>query len=198
MPKCKFCGKKTSIWDITADGLCPECAEQNADKTLDEIISEREAEKEATLENMRSQADRGILPPLPSYGLYKSLELHGENLALNKKKEQLSIPIRNIASFKLSQGGGAGRITIQLQRGSDAFVCIGAFAFGLDTDIAVNFKLDYWEIAKMYEAHIRKPNADNQESVPAVNDLRVLKQLVDEGVLTEEEFTAKKKQLLGI
>ena len=31
-----------------------------------------------------------------------------------------------------------------------------------------------------------------------VNDLREFKKLLDEGVITEEEFEAKKKQLLGI
>nr|DAU00696.1 MAG TPA: Short C-terminal domain [Caudoviricetes sp.] len=31
-----------------------------------------------------------------------------------------------------------------------------------------------------------------------VDEIRGLKQLLDEGILTEEKFTAKKKQLLGI
>ena len=34
--------------------------------------------------------------------------------------------------------------------------------------------------------------------VSVVDEIRGLKQLLDEGILTEEEFAAKKKQLLGI
>ena len=38
-----------------------------------------------------------------------------------------------------------------------------------------------------------------EESSPSVPDeIRKYKELMDEGILTEEEFTAKKKQLLGI
>ena len=36
----------------------------------------------------------------------------------------------------------------------------------------------------------------SQENIPA--ELRRYKQLFDEGVITEEEFTAKKKQILGL
>ncbi|VDG20666.1 hypothetical protein [Lactobacillus plantarum] [Lactiplantibacillus mudanjiangensis] len=44
---------------------------------------------------------------------------------------------------------------------------------------------------------------DNQKDTTVTgssntNDLRELKQLLDDGILTEEEFTAKKKQILGI
>ena len=32
----------------------------------------------------------------------------------------------------------------------------------------------------------------------ASNDLKALKELYDDGILTEEEYTSKKKQLLGL
>lgn len=41
-----------------------------------------------------------------------------------------------------------------------------------------------------------EPEVQSDVSVP--NEIRKYKELLDEGVLTEEEFTAKKKQLLGI
>jgi predicted Zn-dependent peptidase len=34
--------------------------------------------------------------------------------------------------------------------------------------------------------------------VSVVDEIRGLKQLLDDGILTEEEFTKKKKQLLGV
>ncbi|WP_422111024.1 SHOCT domain-containing protein [Fructobacillus tropaeoli] len=39
---------------------------------------------------------------------------------------------------------------------------------------------------------------DQKQNSSSVDDLTKLKELVDAGVLTEEEFTAKKKQILGI
>lgn len=45
-------------------------------------------------------------------------------------------------------------------------------------------------------APVTQPAAS--ESNPAVEQLKQLKQLVDDGILTEEEFSLKKKQILGI
>lgn len=45
--------------------------------------------------------------------------------------------------------------------------------------------------------NIQKQGSQKQNS-SSVDDLTKLKELVDAGVLTEEEFTAKKKQILGI
>ena len=50
----------------------------------------------------------------------------------------------------------------------------------------------------------RQASASAAQAVPSntvvsvVDEIRGLKQLLDEGILTEAEFTAKKKQLLGI
>ena len=45
---------------------------------------------------------------------------------------------------------------------------------------------------------ISNTNAKSKSIDSSVNDLRELKKLFDEGVITEEEFNAKKKQLLGL
>lgn len=46
---------------------------------------------------------------------------------------------------------------------------------------------------------VNKTTSDiNKSSKDTINELRELKQLVDEGILTQEEFEAKKKQILGI
>lgn len=43
-----------------------------------------------------------------------------------------------------------------------------------------------------------KRDNNNGKIVSIVNELRGLKNLLDEGILTQEEFEAKKKQLLGL
>lgn len=46
------------------------------------------------------------------------------------------------------------------------------------------------------EAQANKPA--NKQVVSVVDEIRGLKQLLDEGILTDEEFTFKKRQLLGM
>jgi hypothetical protein len=55
-------------------------------------------------------------------------------------------------------------------------------------------KLSLFILADDNEVSVSKA----QESFLAVDDLIKLKELSDAGVITEEEFTKKKKQLLGI
>ena len=97
-----------------------------------------------------------------------------------------------------------GMITIKLKKGSDSFVDIGGFGVGFGSEMTAVYKPEYAELAGIYEKQVANWNSNPAPAcqpgiaVPTINDLRALKQLVDEGVLTEEEFTAKKKQLLGI
>lgn len=43
-----------------------------------------------------------------------------------------------------------------------------------------------------------QPPVQSQTSSIPYNDLKELKELLDEGIITEDEFNAKKKQLLGL
>ena len=54
---------------------------------------------------------------------------------------------------------------------------------------------DNTPIYKDPESKVEIPNI---KVVSVVDEIRGLKQLLDEGILTEEEFAAKKKQLLEI
>lgn len=64
------------------------------------------------------------------------------------------------------------------------------------------------ELAEKIYNHIRKLIEENKKNtVPVVNqvqtlsnadELRKYKQLLDDGIITQEEFDAKKKQLLGL
>jgi hypothetical protein len=50
-----------------------------------------------------------------------------------------------------------------------------------------------------YEAEVYKaPPTQFEQDTAYINHLRALKQLMDDGIITEEEFTRKKQQILGI
>lgn len=63
------------------------------------------------------------------------------------------------------------------------------------------------ELSMIADALLAELNGEEEQSAPAAqpaaaksvaDEIRALAQLRDEGILTEEEFTAKKQQLLGI
>lgn len=208
MANCKQCGKKISMFEVSSNGLCSECIKlsnpaavqkMQMEEALRQNVAMRE---EAHREELQQMYESGNLPPLQCLNP-ETLEIRGGNLVFVHKKKNESVPIQNIASLILKKPsfGTNGTITVQLQKGNDAFVGVGNIGIGLGSELVAIFKKEQWELAQLYEKYINNYSArtvQTQNSVPTVNDLRALKQLVDEGVLTEEEFTAKKRQLLGI
>ena len=55
-----------------------------------------------------------------------------------------------------------------------------------------------WRITEGTKSKIVITQYDTQPAVDTVAELQKYKMLLDTGVITEEEFAAKKKQLLGI
>lgn len=208
MATCKNCGKKISMFEASSNGLCSECIrlsnpaavqKMQQEETVRQNIAKIEEERKAELQKMY---ESGNLPPLHCL-TPESLEIRGGNLVFVHKKKNESVPIQNIASLILKKPGFGtnGSITVQLQKGNDAFVGVGNIGVGLGFELVAVFKKDQWELAQLYEKYVNNYSAQavqSQSGIPTVNDLRALKVLVDEGVLTEEEFTAKKRQLLGI
>jgi hypothetical protein len=82
----------------------------------------------------------------------------------------------------------------------------GAFDAVKDENSIVFNGNDKYEIALKIKAFVESwspvdrqpPNAARALPVSAADEIRKLKALVDEGILTEAEFTQKKKQLLGL
>ena len=54
------------------------------------------------------------------------------------------------------------------------------------------------EIANRENTMLQKPTNSSDNTLDDVAKIREFKKLFDEGILTEEEFIAKKKQILGI
>jgi len=55
-------------------------------------------------------------------------------------------------------------------------------------------------MSQNYQQSIQSAPVQNatENTQDMIAELKQLKELVDEGILTEEEFTAKKKQILGL
>ena len=71
-------------------------------------------------------------------------------------------------------------------------------AIGMWNGKSISSSLALEDNTTIYKDPESKIEIPNIKVVSVVDEIRGLKQLLDEGILTEEEFAAKKKQLLGI
>lgn len=71
-------------------------------------------------------------------------------------------------------------------------------ALGMWNGKPIPYSLALEDNTTIYKDPESKIEIPNIKVVSVVDEIRGLKQLLDEGILTEEEFAAKKKQLLGI
>jgi len=118
-----------------------------------------------------------------------SIRIVVERLA---ERHDTGIPIRNIAAVEVKKPGASdGFIQFSIAGGKahDHAVTFGGSA---EYDIALKVKL-YIESWPSHEGHTV---TDREQPLSAADEIRKLKALHDDGVLTADEFTAKKKQLL--
>lgn len=57
---------------------------------------------------------------------------------------------------------------------------------------------DIEAIKERVEDFINKPKENDSSSTDSIDELPKLKKMLDDGILTQEEFDAKKKQILGL
>lgn len=146
-----------------------------------------------------------------------SLCVRGANLVVVKKNAEESIPLRGIQSFRLQKPNftGYGIIEFKTSQANSFGVNLGlGIAAAVGSTHVLQFRKEHLSTAIAIQEIVekfrngespqeRRPEEaiqkETPESVSSVADeLRELKSLLDEGVITEEDFTAKKKQLLGI
>lgn len=183
-------------------GIKPGRLERNFTMNIDEknltILTEKlEFQKQM-------QSDRITLPCSGGFTLYTD----GENITIVKGKTEEAIPISVIQSFSLKKPGIMyGTIEFTTARAAAGGINIGhGIIAALGAQKTFYYFSGDFEIAKQFRdivVNYNKPAA-RSESAPAgtvvsvVEEIRGLKTLLDEGILTQEEFNAKKKQLLGI
>ena len=137
-----------------------------------------------------------------------TLHTDGENIIIATKKTEEVVPISRIQSFSLKEPGLAyGKIVFTTAQAATTGVNVG---FGISAALGAEktffFSKGELGTAKQfrdavmnYDKSASQPNAAPTGTVVSVvEEIRGLKALLDEGILTQEEFEAKKKQLLGI
>lgn len=137
-----------------------------------------------------------------------TLHTDGENIIIATKKTEEIIPISRVQSFSLKEPGLAyGKIVFTTAQAATTGVNIGfgiSAALGAEKTFfyskgALGTAKQFRDVVMDYEKRASQPApAPADAPVSAVEEIRGLKALLDEGILTQEEFEAKKKQLLGI
>ena len=108
-----------------------------------------------------------------------------------------TIPYSSIIAIQLKKAGMmAGYIQFTLKGGSEAKA--GLFQTTTDEN-TINFynnqNKSFEEAKEIIESHM---GDNNQKASSGLNDLEKLAELKDKGIITQEEFDAKKKLLLGL
>lgn len=142
-----------------------------------------------------------------------TLTVRGNALVVIHKAEEQTFPIQNIQSFSVRKPGlgGCGSIIFKTAQAASFGVKLG---FGIGAALGADHAFTFW--AEEFDAACRlrdyiagfippdqasdpiAPPPTERQVVSVVEEIRGLKGLLDEGILTQEEFDAKKKQLLGI
>lgn len=147
-------------------------------------------------------------------GQGKSLFVSRDSIRIVQERQaerhDRGIPIRNIASVEVKKPGAFdGFIQFSIAGGKphdSAFTFTGGTFDAARDENSVTFSgLDEYDVAlkiKLYieswspvEGHVA---AHGHTPSSAADEIRKLKALLDEGILTLDEFAAKKKQLLGL
>ena len=132
-----------------------------------------------------------------------SLALRGNCLYLDYLGKQTTIPISQIISFEIKDPKGKmrpGMITIRLGGASDTRIHLTSF-FSVGGSNNIEFPHSYEYTQKAYEMQraIASYSANHApKSLDGADEIRKYKALLDDGIISQEESDAKKKQILGI
>lgn len=148
------------------------------------------------------------------YGVNGQLKVYDEKVVISRKgvlgflsqglAGEKSIPIFNIQAVQVKEAGPVinGYIQFSLSGGREstggawnATQDENTIMFG-EKDNNVAREIQRYIEEKISNSHFSNPTIVKQES--GADEILKYKQLLDEGILTQEEFDAKKKQILGI
>lgn len=136
-----------------------------------------------------------------------SLTLEGSALHLVWAGKQTVIPLSQVISFEIKEPKGKfhpGMITVRLGGSSDSVVRLTSIlSVGGSNNIEFPHAYEYAVAAHQMQQAIADYSAggstqQSSEQHSDLDDLRKLKGLLDDGIITREEFNAKKRQILGL
>lgn len=133
------------------------------------------------------------------------LTLKEDSIVVFWMKKERVIPISQIISFEIKDPKNKmkpGMIKIQLGGAPGAYIKLTSFlALGNSGNVEFPHAYEYLEDAhriKEYIANYSSSGANTAVASSAADEIRKYKDLLDCCAITEEEFNAKKKQLLGL
>ena len=143
----------------------------------------------------------------------KTVVVDGATVSLTKKgglfssQREKTIPIRNITSVEVKKPGAmiAGFIQFSIAGGAvrdGSFKFTGGAFDAAQDENSVLFAGDALygialEIKNYIESYSEAPSRATASSVSAADEIMKLKGLMDQGIISAEEFETKKRQLLG-
>lgn len=135
-----------------------------------------------------------------------TLHIKGANLIVEAKRKEDTYPISKIQSFSLKEPRAIspGSITFRTAQAASSGVSLGlgiSAALGAEqnfffTKSELNTAIQIRDYVSNFGAE--KTTVPEGKVVSVVEEIHGLKGLLDDGILTQEEFDAKKRQLLGI
>ena len=148
-------------------------------------------------------------------GVYRQLELLPTKIRIRRKghtdltaheqEGNKEIPIRQISSIRLKKPGPLAYGYIQFaflggQKSKRGAAFQAAFRGDSDENTIIFNEKQLLEFEQMKAAIEKEMNSEDEteRASRALEDLEKLAALRDRGIVTEEEFAAKKKQLLGL
>lgn len=143
----------------------------------------------------------------------KCLRVQGGTVKIIKKAGLFSaqrekvLPIRNISSVEVKEPGffvGFIQFSIAGGKARDSSYTLTGGSFDAVTDensVVFNGKQNYQlaiQIRDYIQQYSQNSGAGADQSCSAADEIRKLKSLLDDGILTNDEFESKKKKLLAI
>ena len=132
-----------------------------------------------------------------------SLELRGNALYMDYIGKKTAIPLSQVISFEIKEPKGfmrPGMIRIRLGGASDTRVNLTSFfSVGGSNNIEFPHDYKYAQAAHDMQRAIAEYSANLVPmATEGADELRKYKALMDDGIISKEEFEAKKKQILGL
>ncbi|MBQ1678646.1 MAG: SHOCT domain-containing protein [Oscillospiraceae bacterium] len=176
---CVSCGLQKTVWvKLNDEHLCASCASARGRNRTDLYVDCKYNSK---------------------------LTVSGNSLIINNRGKEIVVPIQNIQEFQLEppKNYASGIIRIKTAKAAGASLNVGLGISVHDSTISL-FPTENAEFAEAKK--IRDYISNYSNTTPPIitsnnstaDEIRKFRDLLTEGIITQEEFEQKKKQLLGL